>query len=666
MTRARVTDKLRLAGVAARPASADFPIAIPRLLVAIHEQRPDLAERFDLDDPEGRAGYVTWCLTEGRNDYRGIVDLARVGVFPGLNEPDPSCATVDPTPVTGLMRLAWRARDDARAAFPLPEAAEAFVWWFVLHGARELGFDDLVGPATRDDLNRPMLPSDDPDTPPITRVMGYLWRVRPDLQAAFGLQLADMRCRYVRWYLTVGVREHDLTWLLTPEQRDWLHAPWLGAPGSGVSNLMGESWSTDPALRERFDLAEPSGAAGLIEWWRTHRVPPPGSSGPVEQAAVRPGNDEAATGVDLFGYTRGELGIGEDVRMLARALATTGVPHAAIDVRPDPSVRQDDRRLDGILAEQPCHRAVVFAMTGVETVRVVATRGFAELRGRYVIGHWPWELPVWPGRWDGAYDLVDEIWTISRFTHDAFAGRAPVPVVIMPPAVELPADHGRWHRSDFGLPENAFLFHFSFDFLSYPHRKNPWACVEAFRRAFPSRREPVGLVVKTMRAEHGSVAWRRLRRAAAEDPRIVLLDRTLSRSETIGLMASTDAYLSLHRAEGFGRGLAEAMLAGLPVIATGYSGTTDFVTEATGFPVDYRLVAVRPGQYPGGEKQHWADPDIDHAAARLRQVYEDADNTRLIAEAGRRHAEQAFSPLAAGARYRERLASLGLLDPDGR
>lgn len=658
MSRARIADKLELAGVSAMPAGAGLPIAIPRLLVAIHAQRPDLAARFDLATPDGRTDYVTWCLTEGRGEYRSIADLVGSGVFPGLNDPDPECPNLEPTPVTGLMRLAWRARADVRAAFPLPAEAEAFVWWFVLHGARELGLEGMVGVATRADLNRAMLPADEPGTPPITLVMGHLWRVRPDLQSAFDLRQADARCRYARWYLTTGVREQELEWLIAPEQRAWLHAPWSGAAGSGLSNQLAEAWAADPALRERFDLARPDGAAGLVAWWRAHRPPPPADSAPCRPVADAP----ASEGVDLFGYARGELGIGEDVRMMSQALAEVGVPHAAIDIRPDPSVRQQDLRLDGRLAERPSHRAVVFAMTGVETVRVAATRGLAELRDRYVIGHWPWELPAWPQRWNGAYDLVDEIWTISRYTHAAFAAEAPVPVLLMPPPVALPAGYRRWHRADFGLEEPAFLFHFSFDFLSYPHRKNPWACLEAFRRAFPSPGEAVGLVVKTMRADRRTPAWRRLKKAAAEDPRIVLIDRTMVRAETIGLMACTDAYLSLHRAEGFGRGLAEAMLLERPVIATGYSGNADFVTDATGFPVDYRLTAVRPGQYPGGEGQRWAEPDIDHAAAQMRRVYDDAATARRIAEAGRRHAERVFAPVAAGARYRDRLIALGLID----
>lgn len=657
MTQGRVADKMRLAGAPALPASPGLPIAVPRLLLSIYRQRPDLAARFDLDDLEGRTEFVTWCLTEGRGDYRAVTELAQAGCFPGLSEPDPECTIDDPTPVTGLMRFAWRARLDVQEAFPLPDAAEAFTWWFVLHGARELGLDDLVGPAALADLNRPMLEPDDPATPPITRTMAHLWRVRPDLQAAFDLRAADARCRYVRWFLTTGIREHDLDWLLSPEHRAWLAAPWPGDPGSGLTNIMVETWSGDPALRARFDLGRPEDVAALVAWWRARPAADGRSGPPGDRVADQPGQ-----GVDLIGYARGELGIGEDVRMLARALDAVGVPHAAIDVPPDPVVRQQDRRLTGILAARPSRRAVVFAMTGVETVRVAATRGLAELRDRHVIGHWPWELPAWPRDWEGAYDLVDEIWTISRYSCAAFADRAPVPVQVMSPAVTLPPGHRRWRRADFGLPESAFLFHFSFDFLSYPHRKNPWACLEAFRRAFPATREPVGLVVKTMRADPRSTAWRRLRRMAAADPRIVLIDRTMSRAETVGLMACTDAYLSLHRAEGFGRGLAEAMLLGQPVIATGYSGNMDFMCAGTAFPVDFRLVPVRRGQYPGGDGQHWADPDLDHAAALMRRVYDDTEAAGRIAAAGRRQAKRLFDPRAAGGRYRARLDALGLLD----
>lgn len=654
---ARTADKTVLAGGAALGPGAVLPVAMPRLLLAIHAQRPDLAARFDLADPAGRDGYLAWCLTEGRGEYAAVTDLARAGAFAGLHDPDPACPLDRPTPLTGLMRVAWQARPDVQAAFPLPEQAEAFVWWFFLHGARELGFVDLVPPAAREDLARPVLPQDDPQVPPVTRLMQRVWRIRPDLQGSFDPRTPAGRVGFVRWFLALGMTELGLDWLAAAGQIAWLHAPWPEAPGTGLSNLMGERWRWDPELRARFDPGDPAGAAALLQRWR---------SGGGAGAAPPPAEAAMAPGVDLYGYARGELGIGEDVRTMASALAAVAVAHAAIDVRPDPSVRQRARGLEHALAGRPAHRCAIFAMTGQETVRVAAARGLAELRGRYVIGHWPWELPAWPRAWEGAYDLVDEIWATTRYTRDAYAGRAPVPVLVMPPAVELPAGYERWRRADFGLPDDAFLFHFSFDFLSYPHRKNPWACLEAFARAFPAVAEPVGLVVKTMRADRRSPAWRRLAALAARDRRIVVIDRTLDRDATIGLMAATDAYVSLHRAEGFGRGLAEAMLLGRPVIATGHSGSTDFVTAETGFPVEHRLVPVRPGQYPGGEGQLWAEPSAEHAATLMRQVYDEPGLAAAVAAAGRRHAEATFAPAAAGRRYRDRLEALGIVAEQGR
>lgn len=667
MIPARIADKLAQAGGIALPPGADLPVALPRLLLAIHEQRPDLARLYDLDDPAGRAAFITWCLTTGQNDYPAIWDLAVAGAFPGLHDPDPDVPIGDHFPVNGLMRLAWLAREDVRETYPLPAAAAQFVWWFFLHGARELDLIDFVDRSARDWVNETVFPAEQSTLPPMTRLMLHIWSVRPDLRQAFNLREAAAREAFTRWFLVTGVAAHDVAWLIRPDQLAWRHGPWSGTPSSslaGVSNLMARTRESDASLMDRFDIDEDQGAREFVAWWAQNQ--------PIESARNPVGPDTGTTaqrraGVDLYGYVRGELGIGEDVRMLAAAFETVGVDFAAVDVRPDPSIRQEDRRFEGAIVEQPCHQAVIFAMTGMETVRVVATRGFADLKQRYVIGHWPWELPEWPARWEGAFDLVDEIWTTTQYTHDAFAHRAPVPTFVMPPAVELPADYRRWRRADFGLPESAFLFHFSFDFLSYPHRKNPWACLDAFQRAFPSRREPVGLVVKTMRANRRSASWRKLRAMAEEDPRIVLIDRTMTRAEAIGLMAASDVYLSLHRAEGFGRGMVEAMLLGQPVIATGYSGNTDFVTADTAFPVNYRLVAVRPGQYPGGKGQCWANPDVEHAAQQMRKIYDDPETARRIAGAGRRHAEATYSAAAAGARYHARLSALDMIgDTTGR
>lgn len=180
----------------------------------------------------------------------------------------------------------------------------------------------------------------------------------------------------------------------------------------------------------------------------------------------------------------------------------------------------------------------------------------------------------------------------------------------MPLAVEVGgiSDLG---RKDFNLPEDACLFCFSFDLNSSIHRKNPRACLKAFQKAFPVdevTERPVGLVIKCHKPKRANEQWDRLKEAAERDHRIFIVEETLSRPDLLALYKSCDCYLSLHRAEGFGRGMAEALLPGLEVIATGYSGNVD---HCRGNPaahlVDYKLVPVKKDEYPYGEGQCWAE-----------------------------------------------------------
>jgi glycosyltransferase involved in cell wall biosynthesis len=252
---------------------------------------------------------------------------------------------------------------------------------------------------------------------------------------------------------------------------------------------------------------------------------------------------------------------------------------------------------------------------------------------------------------------VDELWLSSTYARDAFAASSPVPTFLAPMAVAVdrltPVP-----RSRFGLPEGRFLFLYVFDWNSYPARKNPTAAVDAFRRAFPTGREPAGLVLKTMNERPEDPRWQLLQAAAAADRRIVVLAETLDRGEALGLFAACDAYVSPHRAEGFGRTLAEAMLLGLPVIATAYSGNADFLTPDTGFPVAYRLVPVGQGEYPFGEGLLWADPDPDDLAANLRLAFDQPGLAKRRAEAGRRLVASRHDHQVVGQAYRRRLLDI--------
>ena len=228
-----------------------------------------------------------------------------------------------------------------------------------------------------------------------------------------------------------------------------------------------------------------------------------------------------------------------------------------------------------------------------------------------------------------------------------FAAVLGKPVQLVPQPVRLPRTMPP-PRGD--RRQLRFLTYLDFD--SFVRRKNPQAVVKAFTSAFPPSNRDVELVVKTRGSrDDGLRRW--LGEAAAQDARIRVVDRTIGRAEMDSLMSECDAFVSLHRSEGFGFGVAEALAAGKAVVATDFSGTTDLLTDQTGYPVAYDLEPVRDGEYLAAEGQSWASARHEAAVAALRQVAADlheAENRtrRGFALLQQRHAPEAVGRLVAG------------------
>ena len=254
---------------------------------------------------------------------------------------------------------------------------------------------------------------------------------------------------------------------------------------------------------------------------------------------------------------------------------------------------------------------------------------------RYNIGAWAWELQRFPARWYDRFAYYDEIWVGSSFIASAIAPISPIPVIRIPPVMApsmeglVTADRVGWRRRP-----DEFLFLFMFDVHSHLPRKNPLAIIEAFRRAFrPS--EPVRLILKCVNAESDPAGFRTLVDRAS-GAAIDIHSGYVSAEALRGLMSSCDAYVSLHRSEGIGLTIADAMGLGKPVIATGWSGNTDFMDVSNAFPVGYRLVALEEnvGPYHAGEV--WAEPSVEHAAELMRFVVDHPDEARARGHAGTR------------------------------
>jgi glycosyltransferase involved in cell wall biosynthesis len=346
--------------------------------------------------------------------------------------------------------------------------------------------------------------------------------------------------------------------------------------------------------------------------------------------------DTEALGVTIVGYPRGEFGIGESARLLAKCLVASHVPFEFYQVKWTVPGGMGDTSVSENLVDNPVYPIQVYCMSADQVRLIPVFHGPNFWAGRYRIGSWFWELSRFPDTWRDAFAQVDEVWVASRFVQEAIASATTKPVIHIPLAVEFSVSRP-YSRAEFGLPADRFLFLFVFDLNSYAARKNPRACIDAFVKAFGDQPNlPVGLVIKTMHGHAYGDAFRELREAAARDARIQLIDRVFARDQLYGLQSVCDCFVSLHRAEGFGLGIAEMMLLGKPVIVTGYSGNMDFTTPDNACLVRYQLVPVQPEEYPEGEGQVWADPDKDHAASYMREI---ASNSELRTRLGRAGSE---------------------------
>ena len=275
------------------------------------------------------------------------------------------------------------------------------------------------------------------------------------------------------------------------------------------------------------------------------------------------------------------------------------------------------------------------------------------LRGRRVIGCWAWELPVAPPGWASGVRFVHEVWAPSRFTAAALEPLMPGRVRVVPYCVaSRPPKVAALDRQAFGLPDAAVVVLCSFSLASSFERKNPLAAIAAHRAAFGERADRV-LLMKIGHAGHFGPDLRRLRDAAAGAANIRFETRTLPLADNHALTACADIVLSLHRSEGFGLVPAEAMLLGRAVVATDWSGNTDFMDAETAAMVPYRLV---PASDPRGVFQApgavWAEADIAAAAAHLRRLADDAAERVALGARAQAAARQRLgsAPLAAALR----------------
>ena len=346
--------------------------------------------------------------------------------------------------------------------------------------------------------------------------------------------------------------------------------------------------------------------------------------------------------VSIIGFPKSVLGLGEDARCLFSSLCEIGMAPELIDVSPSGLEPHEDGEIFRCFeAMKPTGEILIFCLPAIEMMRALITmKPSIDRKRQYIIEYWPWETTILPDQWRQAYDEVDEVWASSSFLATVYRSATSKTVRTM--SLYVHVTHREAQPSPFSASDGIFRFITVFDFNSRVARKNPEGAIEAFRRAFDRDDRKVELVIKTIHAEHHSIDFERLQRSVDGDQRITIFNKAIARHQIDALIASCDANISLHRAEGFGRPLVEAMMLKTTVIATQWSGPADYLTESTGYPVRSVLRDVAVHEYPFAAGQ-WAEPDIDHAAELMLQATTDEPKRKEKIAAAKQFAQDNFA-----------------------
>jgi glycosyltransferase involved in cell wall biosynthesis len=373
----------------------------------------------------------------------------------------------------------------------------------------------------------------------------------------------------------------------------------------------------------------------------------------------------AGFGVNVIGFVTNRIGIGVAARITIAALLEAGVPVAVAEAPLRHRGSGSDLTYSALQIRNK--RRLPYPVTLVHMNPVEA--GWV----RRIRPHWfrqectfsvPfWELSELQKRWIPRLSRYDAVLAPTEYIASAIRRDVSVPVHRFPIAANAPTV-APIHRSEFGIPDDRFAFVSGWDASSGRERKGGLLVLRAFEMLL-SRGVDATMVIKLNGSRHPQELDATLSRLPRE--RVVVISEHLPYERVLGLYAACDAYVSLHRAEGLGLGLQEAMLLGIPVIATGWSGNMDFMDKSSAALVGYTMTPVVDDQREYAPRlfarpQFWAEPDLTDAADQMERLAANPELRAALGAAGREHVmryretwTQTAPRLLAGL-YREHLA----------
>ncbi|MBF7980258.1 MULTISPECIES: glycosyltransferase [Rahnella] len=472
--------------------------------------------------------------------------------------------------------------------------------------------------------------------------------------------------KVIDWWQKNGTYQFDfLTYEICPSEIG-LYKP-VVHDGINIPRFLIDIFTSRDDLIQAFKTDNLTNIVELIKWWNDY--------GRLEYQVlqntilvvsknntilIKTPVDDKAFGLNIVGFPQGSLGLGEDARLAGQVIESLGFDGVYINapISGPPKIVVPDGELR--FSETFKYNTSLFCLPPTEMIRLAIEGGEKLINGNeYKIGAWPWELPHWPAAFSQVRKFVDEIWAQSEYVKNCFLKDGNTPVYKMPMAVTVPKPTASM-RKELNIADDSFVFYLMFDGNSWLTRKNPLAGVLAFQHAFSvsSQYDNVRLLIKAMNINVSDPTWQKVIKIASADPRIIIITELMDRLSLINMMSSCDCYISLHRSEGFGRVIAEAMLLGQPVVTTNFSGNVDFCRSDTAFLVDGELLPLRKGDYIFYEGQYWCDPDIDIASRQMLTVYEETNLRNKISLCGQTFIREKYSISSVSEFYSERLKEI--------
>ena len=346
---------------------------------------------------------------------------------------------------------------------------------------------------------------------------------------------------------------------------------------------------------------------------------------------------EFPKGINLIGPFKAQIGLGQSCRLLANAIKASDIDYSFQNFDLIGTVQNGDSTYDTEFSKETPYGINIIHMEPTELMLRCIEFDENLWNERYNIAFWLWELEEFPKEWTPAIDLVDEIWTPSEFTSESIRKVTDKPVITIPYNVTAETDV-KYDRKYFNLPEDKFLFLVMFDANSTMTRKNPFGAIEAFKKAFLPDDDTVGLVIKTNNAEEEKL--KPVKNLLDGYKNVYFITDILEKKAVNSLIADVDVFVSLHRAEGFGLVMAEAMLNGTVCIATNWSSNTEFMNNQVACMVDYSFTTLEKDMSPYRKGAKWADADTYEAAEYMKKLHEDSEYREQLSKSAKSYIKE--------------------------